>query len=109
MCATADSKYKCPTCSAPYCSVVCCRGHKDSGCAPATISSAEATSPVLETAVVEEALDVSLAALAKTPENALRFADSIQVDFTGCLACNDICVSFSTEQRRFPRSPVTLG
>ncbi|KAH7491621.1 hypothetical protein PRIC1_002971 [Phytophthora ramorum] len=35
MCATTESKYKCPTCRAPYCSLVCCKKHKESPCEPA--------------------------------------------------------------------------
>ncbi|XP_047533072.1 zinc finger HIT domain-containing protein 3 [Vanessa atalanta] len=29
-----DSKYKCPICREPYCSVACCKLHKESPCSP---------------------------------------------------------------------------
>ncbi|XP_038209673.1 zinc finger HIT domain-containing protein 3 [Zerene cesonia] len=30
-------KYKCPTCRQPYCSVNCCKRHKESSCSPPSI------------------------------------------------------------------------
>ncbi|GMF12111.1 unnamed protein product [Phytophthora lilii] len=35
VCETAEAKYKCPTCRAPYCSLVCCKKHKETPCEPA--------------------------------------------------------------------------
>ncbi|XP_041979211.1 zinc finger HIT domain-containing protein 3 isoform X2 [Aricia agestis] len=29
-----DSKYKCPVCRQPYCSVACCKVHKEKQCTP---------------------------------------------------------------------------
>ncbi|ETI42462.1 hypothetical protein F441_12402 [Phytophthora nicotianae CJ01A1] len=37
VCETAESKYKCPTCRAPYCSLVCCKKHKETPCEPAPV------------------------------------------------------------------------
>ncbi|KAG2772939.1 hypothetical protein JG687_00006485 [Phytophthora cactorum] len=37
VCETAESKYKCPTCRAPYCSLVCCKKHKELPCEPAPV------------------------------------------------------------------------
>ncbi|KAG7394481.1 ATP-dependent Clp protease proteolytic subunit 2, mitochondrial [Phytophthora boehmeriae] len=34
VCETAEAKYKCPTCRAPYCSLVCCKKHKETPCEP---------------------------------------------------------------------------
>lgn len=31
-CSTENPKYKCPKCRAPYCSIACCRSHKEKGC-----------------------------------------------------------------------------
>jgi len=38
VCSTEDSKYKCPKgdCSAPYCSVKCCKIHKETTCGATT-------------------------------------------------------------------------
>ena len=33
VCSGSTPKYKCPKCLAPYCSVVCCKSHKEKGCA----------------------------------------------------------------------------
>ncbi|XP_023946284.1 zinc finger HIT domain-containing protein 3 [Bicyclus anynana] len=33
-CKGSNSKYKCPTCRAPYCSMVCCKLHKEAPCSP---------------------------------------------------------------------------
>lgn len=35
-CSEQNPKYKCPKCRAPYCSIVCCRTHKEKGCREAT-------------------------------------------------------------------------
>ncbi|XP_059607359.1 zinc finger HIT domain-containing protein 3 [Phlebotomus argentipes] len=32
ICEENSAKYKCPTCAVPYCSVVCCKKHKESPC-----------------------------------------------------------------------------
>ncbi|POM66014.1 Uncharacterized protein PHPALM_18194 [Phytophthora palmivora] len=37
VCTTAEAKYKCPTCRAPYCSLVCCKKHKETPCEPAPV------------------------------------------------------------------------
>ncbi|XP_015597405.1 zinc finger HIT domain-containing protein 3 [Cephus cinctus] len=34
ICEKSDSVYKCPTCTQPYCSAVCCKEHKTIGCHP---------------------------------------------------------------------------
>ncbi|GJP52320.1 hypothetical protein CLOM_g11445 [Closterium sp. NIES-68] len=34
VCRSQAAKYKCPTCLAPYCSVACCRTHKETPCQP---------------------------------------------------------------------------
>ncbi|KAK1943535.1 Zinc finger HIT domain-containing protein 3 [Phytophthora citrophthora] len=34
VCEAAEAKYKCPTCRAPYCSLVCCKKHKETPCEP---------------------------------------------------------------------------
>lgn len=34
VCETAQAKYKCPTCRLPYCSLVCCKEHKETPCEP---------------------------------------------------------------------------
>ncbi|KAF1336648.1 putative mynd zn-finger protein/hormone receptor interactor, partial [Globisporangium splendens] len=34
VCATTESKYKCPTCRTPYCSAACYKAHKQAPCAP---------------------------------------------------------------------------
>lgn len=34
VCTTTESKYKCPTCRAPYCSAACYKAHKETPCAP---------------------------------------------------------------------------
>ncbi|KAJ3106607.1 hypothetical protein HDU97_005972 [Phlyctochytrium planicorne] len=43
ICTINDSKYKCPGCFAPYCSVTCFKTHKETPCAPSTTSTAEGT------------------------------------------------------------------
>lgn len=35
VCEAVEAKYKCPTCRAPYCSLVCCKKHKETSCEPA--------------------------------------------------------------------------
>ncbi|OWZ23242.1 Zinc finger HIT domain-containing hypothetical protein [Phytophthora megakarya] len=35
VCTTTEAKYKCPTCRLPYCSLVCCKKHKETPCEPA--------------------------------------------------------------------------
>ncbi|XP_034941703.1 zinc finger HIT domain-containing protein 3 [Chelonus insularis] len=32
ICKEVNSNYKCPTCKEPYCSLVCCKLHKEIGC-----------------------------------------------------------------------------
>ncbi|CAI5483975.1 unnamed protein product [Closterium sp. Yama58-4] len=34
VCQSQAAKYKCPTCLSPYCSVACCRTHKETPCQP---------------------------------------------------------------------------
>jgi hypothetical protein len=34
VCEATEAKYKCPTCRAPYCSLVCCKKHKETPCEP---------------------------------------------------------------------------
>ncbi|CAI5736448.1 unnamed protein product [Hyaloperonospora brassicae] len=34
VCTTTEAKYKCPTCRLLYCSLVCCKTHKETPCAP---------------------------------------------------------------------------
>ncbi|KAF1801475.1 hypothetical protein V8B55DRAFT_1471086 [Mucor lusitanicus] len=36
VCEKAESKYKCPTCRAPYCSLICFKQHKETPCEPPT-------------------------------------------------------------------------
>ncbi|KAI7983277.1 Zinc finger HIT domain-containing protein 3 [Camellia lanceoleosa] len=46
VCDEAQSKYKCPTCLIPYCSVVCFKKHKEVPCVkPESSSEAKLTSP----------------------------------------------------------------
>ncbi|XP_057540027.1 uncharacterized protein LOC130818020 isoform X3 [Amaranthus tricolor] len=41
VCNEAKSKYKCPTCLMPYCSLVCYKKHKETPCATATSVSSD--------------------------------------------------------------------
>lgn len=45
VCQKAVSKYKCPTCLIPYCSLDCCKIHKSTPCSPATPAIAEDRTP----------------------------------------------------------------
>ncbi|CAI5746015.1 unnamed protein product [Peronospora destructor] len=47
MCETAEAKYKCPTCRAPYCSLVCCKKHKKTPCEPVSVPEKPQESPTL--------------------------------------------------------------
>eukprot|EP00899_Mesostigma_viride_P021287 jgi/Mesvir1/2915/Mv13985-RA.1 len=48
VCVTAESKYKCPTCRALYCSVACYRKHKETPCSQVALPSQSAP-PYAET------------------------------------------------------------
>ncbi|KAF9546866.1 hypothetical protein EC957_009318 [Mortierella hygrophila] len=49
VCNTHESKYKCPTCTQPYCSLVCYKKHKEIPCEkPAPIPEPEITVPPVE-------------------------------------------------------------
>ncbi|CAL5353548.1 hypothetical protein CsSME_00041590 [Camellia sinensis var. sinensis] len=47
VCDEAQSKYKCPTCLIPYCSVVCFKKHKEVPCVKPESSSEAKLSPIL--------------------------------------------------------------
>ncbi|CAL5427271.1 unnamed protein product [Camellia sinensis] len=47
VCEEAQSKYKCPTCLIPYCSVVCFKKHKEVPCVKPESSSEAKLSPIL--------------------------------------------------------------
>ncbi|RLN45450.1 hypothetical protein BBJ28_00006629 [Nothophytophthora sp. Chile5] len=49
ICETAESKYKCPTCRAPYCSAACCKKHKETPCDPQPAIEAACPEPQAET------------------------------------------------------------
>ena len=46
VCQATQPKYKCPTCRAPYCSVACCRAHKEDSCRAADAVNAAEPPPV---------------------------------------------------------------
>lgn len=46
VCTTAEAKYKCPGCRAPYCSAACYKAHKETPCAPAAVTASATTAPV---------------------------------------------------------------
>ncbi|KAI9917290.1 hypothetical protein PsorP6_012940 [Peronosclerospora sorghi] len=37
VCETIGAKYKCPTCRTPYCSLICCKKHKETPCEPLSV------------------------------------------------------------------------
>ncbi|XP_065332417.1 zinc finger HIT domain-containing protein 3 [Cloeon dipterum] len=45
ICGAKDSKYKCPTCRVPYCSVACCKNHKNSDVCKPPQEEAEIAAP----------------------------------------------------------------
>lgn len=51
VCATAEAKYKCPGCRAPYCSAACYKAHKEVPCAPAATAAPVASSATPAAAV----------------------------------------------------------
>ncbi|KAG6614384.1 putative MYND Zn-finger protein/hormone receptor interactor [Phytophthora cinnamomi] len=67
VCETAEAKYKCPTCRAPYCSLVCCKKHKETPCESAPVpekpqeSPTPASAPASATAMDVEEEDANLA------------------------------------------------
>ncbi|KAG6613907.1 putative MYND Zn-finger protein/hormone receptor interactor [Phytophthora cinnamomi] len=65
VCETAEAKYKCPTCRAPYCSLVCCKKHKETPCESAPVpeqpQEPPTSAPATATAMDAEEEDANLA------------------------------------------------
>ncbi|KAL3663149.1 hypothetical protein V7S43_011560 [Phytophthora oleae] len=81
VCETAEAKYKCPTCRAPYCSLVCCKKHKETPCEPAPEKPQEPPQPMpaKATAMDVDAEDVDPAEkLTDEQMNVLRTCDDIK-------------------------------
>ncbi|XP_053970517.1 zinc finger HIT domain-containing protein 3 [Hylaeus volcanicus] len=43
VCKRTECSYKCPVCREPYCSIACCKVHKESNCEPPKPQQSEAT------------------------------------------------------------------
>ena len=65
ICETAEAKYKCPTCRAPYCSLVCCKKHKETPCEPVSASETPQESLLL----LPESAPSAFPALSEDKEN----------------------------------------
>ncbi|KAG1690555.1 hypothetical protein DVH05_028058 [Phytophthora capsici] len=80
VCEAAEAKYKCPTCRAPYCSLVCCKKHKETPCepAPAPEKPQEPPQPALAPATAMDEEDADPAEkLTDEQMNVLRTCDGI--------------------------------
>ncbi|CAI7787170.1 unnamed protein product [Closterium sp. NIES-54] len=55
VCQSQTAKYKCPTCLSPYCSVACCRKHKETPCQPREQPATSGAEAGATTAATEEA------------------------------------------------------
>ncbi|WZZ24609.1 zinc finger HIT domain-containing protein 3 isoform X2 [Brassica napus] len=53
ICEKVVSKYKCPSCLVPYCSLVCFKKHKETPCAKPSAAEEKPASPAKEVSVVE--------------------------------------------------------
>eukprot|EP00696_Hemimastix_kukwesjijk_P008865 gnl/Hemi2/21195_TR7025_c0_g1_i1.p1 gnl/Hemi2/21195_TR7025_c0_g1~~gnl/Hemi2/21195_TR7025_c0_g1_i1.p1 ORF type:complete len:178 (-),score=19.11 gnl/Hemi2/21195_TR7025_c0_g1_i1:86-583(-) len=60
VCTTAPWKYKCPTCGIKYCSVVCCKAHKD-GCGKAGATPQDGPAPSSSVDTAPQTMDVDAA------------------------------------------------
>ncbi|GMY25348.1 zinc finger HIT domain-containing protein 3 isoform X4 [Fagus crenata] len=82
VCNEALSKYKCPSCLTPYCSLLCFKKHKEIPCAkPVPVSSEEKPTPVPESHVerpltIEQPVEVlqklQLEAIGPVPESRIE-------------------------------------
>ncbi|KAE9218136.1 hypothetical protein PF004_g13954 [Phytophthora fragariae] len=58
VCQTAEAKYKCPTCRAPYCRLVCCKKHKETPCEAPTAPEKPQEPPTPTPVTATEGMDV---------------------------------------------------
>ncbi|XP_061359179.1 uncharacterized protein LOC133303290 isoform X2 [Gastrolobium bilobum] len=58
VCNEAQSKYKCPSCYVPYCSLVCFKKHKEFPCVKPLSSDAKTKKPLKRPLVVDEPSEV---------------------------------------------------
>ncbi|KAL3517766.1 hypothetical protein ACH5RR_020355 [Cinchona calisaya] len=58
VCEEAESKYKCPSCLIPYCSLLCFKKHKEIPCSKPQSSSQDKSSPPAPAVHIEKPYDV---------------------------------------------------
>ncbi|KAG2716844.1 hypothetical protein I3843_03G148300 [Carya illinoinensis] len=80
VCKEAQSKYKCPSCLAPYCSVVCFKKHKEIPCAKPVSSERSTSSGEIRDALKDENLQKIIRNIDCSPdaENELEKAMGVE-------------------------------
>ncbi|KAI9984196.1 hypothetical protein PInf_013769 [Phytophthora infestans] len=83
VCETTESKYKCPTCRAPYCSLACCKKHKETPCEPASVleksqESLQSTPTPANAKDVDEEGENNTETLTEEQMDALRMSNGVK-------------------------------